>query len=216
MTAQAAHRGHGAHEGRAPGGDHRTSWDEVHDTRATFLALLDAQCAPGVRGRTVPRPGLTGDAPLDTAAAVLLTLVDRGLVLAADGGPAARAVAGSVAELTGVVLGEVADADVVLVDGDPAPALRAARRGSAEAPEEGATVVVLDRGTIATEVELSGPGVPGTRRVALALAPPALDARAASVAQHPRGVDLVLAGPGHVVALPRSTTVALPRSTEVR
>ncbi len=57
---------------------------------------------------------------------------------------------------------------------------------------------------------LAGPGIPGARRLGVSPLPEALvPALAANRALFPRGVDLILAAPGAVVGLPRSTTVTI-------
>ncbi len=81
--------------------------------------------------------------------------------------------------------------------------------GSLEEPERGATLILvvqaLGRGG---RLRLSGPGIEGERRVAVAgLAAEWLDARRRWCALFPRGVDLVLADRDRALVLPRTTRV---------
>lgn len=119
----------------------------------------------------------------------------------------------------------VAEARFVLLDGrrrpDPAwqPAL-----GTLESPELGATLVLLvdalgeprRAGAVQTTVlQLQGPGVLGARALAVSgLHLAWLERRAAWVAAFPLGVDIVLAAPRALVALPRTTRVTL-RAREI-
>lgn len=113
----------------------------------------------------------------------------------------------------------------VLFDGRrPAEAGFQPALGTLESPELGATLVLSvdalsDAPTTADAavvLQLQGPGVPGTRVLAVnGLHPDWLARRTAWVAAYPLGVDIVLAAPGALVALPRTTRIAvLPRGKE--
>jgi alpha-D-ribose 1-methylphosphonate 5-triphosphate synthase subunit PhnH len=182
------------------------TWDPVHDSRAAFLACLRAQCSPGVPAGPMPAPSVSPDSDLDAAAGVLLALLDDGCVLAVDGPETAVHVAAAVCRTTGARLGAVQEADVVLVTGDAALAIGSAPRGSSRTPETGATIVATGSPS-GTDVRISGPGVPGERRVRLPATPAALAAFTAAAADYPCGVDLLLVQDAHVVALPRSSSV---------
>jgi alpha-D-ribose 1-methylphosphonate 5-triphosphate synthase subunit PhnH len=96
--------------------------------------------------------------------------------------------------------------------------------GTLESPELGATLVLTvealsDAPTpadAAVALQLQGPGVPGTRVLAVTgLHPDWLARRAAWVGAYPMGVDVVLAAPDALVALPRTTRiVVLPHGKE--
>ena len=181
-------------------------WDAVHDARAAFLACLWALSHPGTSQGPLPAPGLDDDARLDGAAAVLLALLDADLALATVGGRHVAAVAERVRKATGAGDAPLDVADFVLVDPGtaPGPVAAVARRGTALAPEAGATVVYCASGSVA--VVLDGPGLVAPTRVLLPLPPGELDALLASRTQPPLGVDALVVGPdGHVVGLPRST-----------
>ena len=91
--------------------------------------------------------------------------------------------------------------------------------GTLESPERGATLVLTvdalsDAAVTYTDsvldLRLEGPGIPGTRMVSVTgLDPGWLAQRAAWVGAFPLGVDLVLAAPHALVALPRTTRIAI-------
>jgi len=98
-------------------------------------------------------------------------------------------------------------------DGDFQPAL-----GTLESPELGATMVLTvdalsdapSPTDAAVVLQLLGPGVPGTRVLAVSgLHPDWLDRRATWVGAYPMGVDIVLAAPDALVALPRATRIVV-------
>lgn len=118
-----------------------------------------------------------------------------------------------------------AQARFVLLDGRTRPdAGFEPALGTLESPERGATLVLTvdalgDRPSpadAAAVLQLQGPGVPGTRVLAVrGLHPEWLARRAAWVAAYPLGVDIVLAAPHALVALPRTTRIGLlARETE--
>ena len=62
----------------------------------------------------------------------------------------------------------------------------------------------------AVALQLQGPGVPGTRVLAVSgLHPDWLARRAAWVGAYPMGVDIVLAAPDAMAALPRTTRIVV-------
>ncbi|MGE2691807.1 phosphonate C-P lyase system protein PhnH [Mycolicibacterium pulveris] len=181
----------------------------MHDGRTTFLACMRAMCAPGAPIELACVPRISGHTELDSAAAVLLALLDRGLTLGVTGGHTARQVAAAVMVDTGARHGDVADADWVLVHGAAADAIARSRRGSSLVPEQGATLV------IATEAEpqpvsLTGPGVNGQATAWIPLDDVAVHAFTAANAAAPCGVDLLLVAGSCVIGLPRSVTLGAP------
>lgn len=104
-------------------------------------------------------------------------------------------------------------------DGDFQPAL-----GTLESPELSATLVLtvdaLSDASTPTDssvvLQLKGPGVAGARALAVTgLHPDWLARRAAWVGAYPMGVDIVLAAPDAMVALPRTTRiVVMPHGKE--
>lgn len=182
------------------------SWDPIHDSRTTFLACLRAVCRPGSQQGPVPAAGLAEDPVLDTAAAVLLALLDDGLGLAALGARA-ESVASLLRQQTGATAAALDSADFVLVGDGMAGAATRARTGGAATPELGATLVYC--ATASTAVELSGPGLQHPVHVPLGISGDELVALRTANAAPPAGVDIFIAGARVVTALPRSTNVTV-------
>lgn len=181
-------------------------WDSVHDGREVFLACMQALCAPGTAIDLPRTPGLSDRRELDGAAAILLALLDRGLALGVSGSVAAQRMAASLCSLTGARCTDIGRANWVLVDGHAGEAITCAPRGSAFAPETGATVVIAASGDTVPMLVL-GPGVPGVNRTAIPLDLAAVRAFSTANAQSPCGVDLLVVNGNQVTGLPRSVTV---------
>ncbi|GAA4283294.1 hypothetical protein GCM10022261_08250 [Brevibacterium daeguense] len=186
---------------------HAHQWDAVHDSREVFLACLRAQCAPGSAIGPVPGPGRCADPALDTASAVLLSLLDPGLTLAVPDMP--EAPLAWLFEQTGATPASVDDADFVLVTGDLPGVLESAQRGDRRHPERGATIVFAGDHAAATNssVTLTGPGIETRLRTSLPLSDEAIRSWTTVNSELPQGVDLVLAGPAQVIALPRTCRI---------
>lgn len=204
--------------------------DPVHDTRATFRALVDAMSRPG----TVQDGSAT---PMDHA--VVSTLVDHEVGIRTDDTELEEALAAE-GRLTKATFDT---ADIVHVSGDTDGRIRDVRRGTLKEPSDGATVIYRideltpeggDERTAngATDpneddepkpvngptaeprndryclLELSGPGVPGTQTLGVAgLATADIDAIADAGSTFPRGIDVVLTTERRVAAVPRSADV---------
>lgn len=112
-----------------------------------------------------------------------------------------------------------AQARFVLLDGRrPPDAGFQPTLGTLESPELSATLVLtvdalsdaLTTADAAVVLQLQGPGVPGTRVLAVSgLHPDWLARRAAWVGAYPTGVDIVLAAPDAMAALPRTTRIVV-------
>lgn len=183
-------------------------WDLVHDGRAAFLACMRAICAPGTPIEMPCAPEISDHPELDTAAAVLLALLDRGLTLGVAGGAAANRVATTVLDDTGATLGDIAVADWALVHGPAADTIARARRGSRLAPETGATLVIAAAAE-PQPVSISGPGVIDRQTVFVPLDAVALHARAAANSMPPCGVDLLIVTANCVIGLPRGVVLGV-------
>lgn len=181
-------------------------WDPVHDSRAVFLACMRAMCAPGTPVELPTRPAITPTVELDSAAGVLLALLDRGLTFGVAGSSAADGVAATVAAGTGAAIADVESSDWVLVHGPAADAISRARRGSRLSPETGATLVIATTGAVAP-VGLCGPGIAGTATAHIALDTVAVHALAAANAAPPCGVDVLIVDGECLIALPRSVSL---------
>jgi alpha-D-ribose 1-methylphosphonate 5-triphosphate synthase subunit PhnH len=176
--------------------------DPVHGTRSTFRALCDAMA----------RPGTLHEAPTDRADhAVVTTLVDHEVPFHTDDPDLADALAAQ----GRLEHADATEARIVHTTGDPSWDARTLRRGSLVEPSEGVTLVhrvdalATDPGQGLTTCRLSGPGVDGTRTVAVALPASSLEAIVDAQSTYPRGIDVVLTGGRHIAALPRSVTCAL-------
>lgn len=112
-----------------------------------------------------------------------------------------------------------AQARFVLLDGRrPPDAGFQPALGTLESPELSATLVLTvdalsdapSPADAAVVLQLQGPGVPGTRVLAVSgLHPDWLARRAVWVGAYPMGVDIVLAAPDAMVALPRTTRIVV-------
>lgn len=184
--------------------------DPVHGAQGVFRALLEAMARPGTIRLLPAAPGaVPGLNP--AAAAALLTLADLDTPLWLD--PAAdtpQARAWLRFSCNAPLTDDPARAAFAVVgDGLRLPDLTAFNPGSPEYPDRSATLVLAvaglapDRGWT-----LRGPGIPGTRRLAVAgLAPGFARARAALDPLFPMGLDVVLAAPGALACLPRTTRI---------
>ena len=174
--------------------------DPVHDTRATFRALCDAMSRPGTVQHV---PGERGDH------AVAATLVDHEVTVHTTDESLRAALAAS----GRLAAAHPTDADIVHADGVPSWDIRDLDRGSLVEPSDGVTVLyhleqvstVSRDGT--TRLQLSGPGVPGTRAVSVGLPADEVEALAEAQSTYPRGVDAILTAGNRIVALPRSVTL---------
>jgi alpha-D-ribose 1-methylphosphonate 5-triphosphate synthase subunit PhnH len=104
------------------------------------------------------------------------------------------------------IVRDVEDAAFVLA-ASPAtmPRLAALRQGTPEYPDRSATLIVEVASLSTKGLQLEGPGINGRVGFSFAGMPGRLaDELRANRAQFPCGVDLILAAPGAIAALPRS------------
>lgn len=189
------------------------SWDVTHDSRETFLALLNAQCSPGQATGPVPTASLGADASVDSAAAVLLALLDPTTSLAVEGQPAENFDWLYVA--TGAAVAPVSQADFVLSTHNLSGVVAAAKRGTAEQPELGATVLFAGDSAHAA-VTISGPGIEQPMQTTVPMSAAVIAARAVANAAYPMGVDVVIARGDQLIAFPRSTRISMEGTNNVR
>ena len=162
-------------------------------SNASFEALMWAMSRPGDK-RALPEAGL---------ASIIETLIDLECTVFAD-----RAELNDQLAATGARMApEPGLADHVFLDAlDRTGAdLTAINCGTALYPDEGATLVarVAHSGQ---RLRLSGPGIEGTREIALDL-DPQFWAQRERLCAYPAGFDLVLVDGHAVIAIPRSTKV---------
>lgn len=191
--------------------------DPVHESQAAFRAVMDAMARPGSVHRL---EGLAGaPAPLSpVAAAVAMTLADFETPVFIDailaGNPE---VARWLTFHSGapIVRDPAQAAFALIADAGSAPSLDAFAIGTDTYPDRSTTLIVqvgaLDgggRSSTVRSLHLEGPGIRGGATLGVSGLPADIVGRlAANRALFPRGVDLILAGPDAVAALPRSTRV---------
>ncbi|MBO6639630.1 MAG: phosphonate C-P lyase system protein PhnH [Roseitalea sp.] len=187
----------------------------VFDAQSVFRALMDAMARPGTVQAIAPRA--SAPSPLGpVAAALALTLCDVDTPVWLD---AALATDGAIARWLGFHAGApvtddpAAAAFALIGDGPSLGSLDRFARGTHDYPDRSATLIVqvpdLAAGPALT---LTGPGI----KQSTALAPSGLPARFTTLwadnnALFPCGIDMVLATPDAVAALPRTTRI---QSTE--
>jgi alpha-D-ribose 1-methylphosphonate 5-triphosphate synthase subunit PhnH len=188
--------------------------DPVHEAQQTFRAVMNAMARPGT---IQPVAGLTGaPAPLSpVAAAVAVALADYETPLWLDGPLAAAPdVAAWLAFHTGARIGAAPSqaAFALVADAAALPDLAVFAQGTDVYPDRSTTLVVQVEALsgAAARLRLAGPGISGHATLSITGLPADIvDRLAANHALFPRGVDLVLAGPEGVAALPRTTRVTL-------
>lgn len=185
--------------------------DPVHDAQGTFRAVMDALARPGLPRRL--DTGLAPPAPLTPElAAVALALTDADTPVWLDAGlAAAPEVAAYLRFHTGAPLTDDPARAAFALIRDPArcPPLARFAQGTPAYPDTSTTLVLaLDRIAAGVGLHLTGPGIRGATRIALAPVPDGfVDQCAANHAGFPLGIDLILTAPGLVAGLPRSTAV---------
>ena len=191
-------------------------------SQRAFSALLDTLARPGTVA-SLDAVGIPDDVP--TALVVPLALADVEVSVAVADDRWQR----FLVDVTGCRTAAPAVASMVVFLTPPdRDSILSLRRGNDEAPEGGAKVAIAVDGLRAHEgaeahadelvVELTGPGVDGSCRLAIAgLSAAALDAIATANGGFPSGIDTwLVARDGSIAALSRSTHIALADLTEVR
>jgi alpha-D-ribose 1-methylphosphonate 5-triphosphate synthase subunit PhnH len=185
--------------------------DPVLGAQSSFRAIMDALARPGTT-QALAFPA-TPPAPLTAElAAIALTLLDHDTPVWLD--PALLESDGAsdwLAFHTGApVTTDPAGAALALVTTtDLLPSLERFAQGTDEYPDRSTTVVLaVPSFGGGAALKLRGPGV----KDSVTIAPRGLPAdfasqRAENRARFPRGVDLLLAAPGAVLGLPRTTRV---------
>jgi alpha-D-ribose 1-methylphosphonate 5-triphosphate synthase subunit PhnH len=184
--------------------------DPVHDAQRIFRRLLAAFAYPG-RIEALTAPDAAPAPLLPSAAAICLALLDHDTPLWLDRAADGPAVRDFLRFQCGCPLvARAADSRfAVLADAATMPPLADFALGDAAYPERSTTVILQVAG-LRTDgaLRLRGPGI--AERTALGV--DGLPARfwpewAANGERFPCGVDVVLAAPGGIAALPRTVTV---------
>ncbi|MEJ5357797.1 MAG: phosphonate C-P lyase system protein PhnH [Desulfobacterales bacterium] len=189
-----------------------------HESQRVFRRLLEAFSRPGRCVRIEP---LEPRAPFAAVLALGRCLLDETVSYAVLGAEAAaRRLAELLEKETRAGAAEPEKADFVWVCGveNAAGCFARAGRGSAEAPQEGATVVCwLETPPVPSAerllVRLAGPGIeagPGIAPEMEGIPLAVWEALAAANAEFPRGVEAVFLQPaGRLMAVPRSTRIRI-------
>lgn len=190
--------------------------NESFDSQAVFRAVLQALSHPG-RAVAAEHDAQTPSVGHAASAAVLLALLDSDCTLwlsprlaASDAGAWLRFHTGC------TVVADAAQARFVWVaQGDALPALNSLALGTDIYPDQSATCVVDVSRAAAPTAEVSdawhlrGPGIRDAAALQVDGLPDDFETQwAANNAVFPRGVDLLLGTPGHIVGLPRTTRAA--------
>lgn len=185
--------------------------DPVHEAQRTFRAVMNALARPGT---IQPVAGLLdAPAPLSSvAAAVALTLADYETPLFLDAPLAANPdVARYIAFHTGARIAAAPSQASFALIADAASVADFAdfALGTDTYPDRSTTLILQMESLMAgSSLTLAGPGIKGeTTLTASSLPSDIVERLAANRALFPRGVDLILAGPDAVAALPRTTRI---------
>ena len=176
--------------------------------QSAFRAIMDATARPGSPQPITAAPD--APAPLSgEAAAIVLTLFDQDTPVWLDE-PLADApdLADWVRFHTGAPMVRDPDLSAFALIGDPArlPALDRFNQGAADYPDRSTTLILQVASFEEGEtMVLTGPGIRGAQPFRAAPLPSDMPERiAANRSLFPRGVDLLLAAPQRIAALPRS------------
>ncbi len=185
--------------------------EPVLEAQSAFRALMEALARPGslqALNAALTPPGVL---PAELAI-VALTLADHETAVWLDSALGADpSVAAWLAFHTGArITADPAEATFAFVtDIDALPRLGDFAAGDDAYPDRSTTLVVaVDHLAAEGCLVLAGPGIDGERQLGVAGWPAGLtDELAANRALFPRGVDLILAAPGTLAALPRTTRI---------
>jgi alpha-D-ribose 1-methylphosphonate 5-triphosphate synthase subunit PhnH len=185
--------------------------DPVFNSQNVFRAVMWALARPGTIEPIIV--DLAPPAPLSIeAAAVTLALADYETPLWLDPVLAAVPEVGAFLRFhTGAAIVTDAAAARFALIADPAqlPDFSIFAQGTPDYPDASATLILQVERFATTGLQLQGPGIEGVRYFNAAPLPADLPTRwAENRALFPRGIDLILAGPGGVAALPRSLVIA--------
>ena len=187
-------------------------YDEIFDAQAHYRLLLDSLARPG-KINVMPQLELTTPRGIHAAGALVgFALLNSDVSFYVDG-PAAEDVSLYLLVNSSAKPAEIEEADFVFLHGTAAAdSLYRLKTGSLPYPENSATVIVaVDElgGETGLVLTLSGPGVDGERRLAVAGMDTALlEALVTINAEFPLGIDLVLTDPtGRIACIPRSSRV---------
>lgn len=192
--------------------------DPVRATQHIYRVLLDALAHPGIAYPLIRHPHLALEAepPHPWLASAALTMLDHETSLAAVPFPGHDALVDVIQRRTQVTMTAVEDADFVVAElaSTPAELPLRMKRGTLDYPNDGATLLIgVDAapGQNGHAIEITGPGIDGRGALPPSQLPlDLLAARNEAVADYPLGIDMFLFDrEGHVIGLPRTTTVVI-------
>ncbi|ERS91841.1 phosphonate C-P lyase system protein PhnH [Halomonas sp. PBN3] len=196
----------------------------VHDSQRVYRQLLSAMAEPGTFAEVSGAPLAPPGAAIGTACwATLLTLCDLDTRVWVSSELNAAGLGEALTFHTGArQTDRPEEADFALVipatlEGSADCEAPAFQEGSDTYPDRSTTLlVVLDCLDAAGPWNLSGPGIPGRRRLDVGQGGEALMTRlAANRARFPRGLDAILTCGTRLAAVPRSTRITRSASEEV-
>lgn len=184
--------------------------DPPRESQRTFRALMDAMARPGTPQKLETR--LAPPAPLTPElAALALTLLDFETAVWLD---APLAGAPGVVDFlrfhtSARIVADPGEAQFALIAGSAAfPPFAIFAQGEPDYPDRSATLLLAVEALADGPLVLEGPGLAAPQRAgARPLPPDFADRLAENRALFPLGIDLVLAAPGEILALPRSVRV---------
>lgn len=184
--------------------------DPARESQRVFRVLMEAMAQPGKRLRLKAR--LAPPAPLTPElAALALTLLDFETAVWLDPPLAAEpAVAAFLRFHTSVRVVDAPESAQFALISDFSSVLPFAQfaQGEADYPDRSATLLIAVAGFEDGPLVLEGPGLAAPRRIGARPLPADFAAQMARNAEKfPLGIDLVLAGPGEFLAIPRSVRV---------
>lgn len=110
--------------------------------------------------------------------------------------------------LSGSKQAPVEDADYIFLDGPDTQTIQEAKPGTADRPENSATLICSCESSTQIRTKLSGPGINGSTTTNLPVDEPFITALAEINCAFPMGIDIFLVVDNHkILGLPRTTTI---------
>ncbi|MEN0088763.1 MAG: phosphonate C-P lyase system protein PhnH [Pseudomonadota bacterium] len=191
--------------------------DQVHGAQRTFRSVMNAMAQPGTK-QPVDIVGLQLDKPSQALAAVALTLCDPDTPVWLDDILSNGDFPRWLAFHTGAPICDDPSKATFAFSSDlqSMPNFELLSQGSEAYPDRSTTLVVdVAQSWTSSDMWLAGPGIDGTTELAVgALPADFLRRMAANHALFPRGIDLIFAGDGEVLCLPRTTRISRKHVTE--
>ncbi|MEM6463923.1 MAG: phosphonate C-P lyase system protein PhnH [Pseudomonadota bacterium] len=187
--------------------------DPVFDAQSVFRSIMDALARPGTIAK-FSATAMPPDPLSPTIGSIAATLFDHDTRIWLDAVLARNdEICGWLSFHTSApISNQTLDADFAIIsDAGSLPSLESFSQGSQEYPDRSTTMILqvpdLDGGR---ELELSGPGIRTSVRVTpRGLPEHFIEQWALNRTRFPRGVDMLLAAPEGVIALPRTVKISV-------